>query len=226
MTSHQHATPPLFDRSTTSPRADQPTPRHPAADQPSHPYHRLHHDPISDQPQRGETGFVTYARELARAVCTAAGGSRWEAEATSPAWPTREADQHTKISTTIDEARQVVLATTSPAGGGLEQWTITIDGQPIPHRALPGEVPHHVAPVARSVWRHLNGVSVEACDRLMCREPATVATWGSSTCVSHAAARPAATRPTPSATPPPLPRPTPRPGRGSQPHWQQPGMRR
>lgn len=224
MTGHEHTTPPLFGL-PTDPQADQPTPQqHHDIDQLDHPYHRLHHDTISQQPRRGETGFEEYARDLARAICHVFDGARWHAEATSPAFPSRQEDQHSQVSITIDEARQVVLTQTTPAGGGLEQWTITVDGQPIPHRPWPGEVPHHVAPVARSVWRHLHEVSVDPCNRLTCDEPATVATWGgTSTCVSHAATRLPAPRPVPSAASSP---PVPRPGSGSPPRVQPKGVRR
>jgi hypothetical protein len=226
MTRHRHTTPPLVDPPTDPPQGTQPVPpQHNDTDRPDHPYHRLHHDTISQQPQRGETGYVAYARDLARAVSVVFDGARWHAEATSPAFPSREVDQHSQISITIDNRRHVALTQTNPAGGGPEQWTLTIDGQPIPHRVFPGEAPHHVTPVARSIWRHLNDVSVDPCDRLMCHEPATVATWRSSTCVAHAAASPAATRPAPSAAPsPPLPQPArsaPPPPRGRQ-----QGMRR
>jgi hypothetical protein len=223
MTGHEHTSPPLFNL-PTDPQTDQPTPQHHDIEQPDHPYHRLHHDAVSQQPQRGETGYVAHARDLARAVCAAVNGTRWHAEATSAAFPSREVDQHSQVSITIDEARQVVLTRTTPAGGGLEQWTLTVDGQPVPHRPWPGEVPHHVAPVARSLWRHLNEVSVDPCDRLMCQEPATVATWGSSTCVSHAGTRPPAPRPAPAAAPSAAP--LARPGCGSPPRVQPKGVRR
>lgn len=221
MTSHAHTNPPLFDLPTG---ADQPTPpQHDDTYPPDHPYHRLDHEPVSQQPQRGETGYVTYARDLARAVCTVLGGARWEAEAISPAFPSDKVDQHSQVSITVDDNRHVVLTRTSPAGGGLDLWTVTVDGQPIPHRPLPGEAPHHVEPVARSVWYHLNEVTVEACDRLMCREPATFATWGASTCASHATARPPAPRPAPSAAPSPR---LPSPNRGAPPPAQPKGVRR
>lgn len=224
MSSHQPTTPPPLDRPTDPPPADQPTPPPPpAAGLPLHPYHRLHHDPITQQPQRGETGWVTYARDLARAVCAAAGGSRWDAEATSPAFPTREVDQHSQITITIDDRRQVVFTQTNPAGSRPELWTITIDGQPIPHRPHLGEAPHHVTPLARSVWYHLNGVRIDPCDKPTCHQPATVATWGSTTCFAHAPARPPATRPAPSAAPAP---PLASPNRSTPPHAQPKGMRR
>lgn len=221
MTSHEHATPPLFDLSTS---ADQPTaPQHNDTYAPDHPYHRLDHETVSQQPQRGETGYVAYARDLARAVCRVLGGARWEAEATSPAFPSDRVDQQSQVRITVDDRRQVVLARSSPAGGGLELWTVTVDGQPIPHRPLPGETPHHVEPVARSIWYHLNNVTVDPCDRLMCREPATVATWGSSTCASHATTRPPVPPPAPLAAPAP---PVPRPNRGAPQPAQPKGVRR
>jgi hypothetical protein len=217
MTGHEH-TPPLVDPPPTPPQQQH------GIERPDHPYHRLHHDPVSQQPHPGETGYVAYARDLARALCAAADGTRWQAEATSPAYPSRQLDQHSQLRITIDGTRQVVLTQATPAGGGPEQWTLAVDGQPIPHRAFPGEAPHHAEPVARSLWRHLHGVSLDPCDRLLCQQPATVATWGASTCVSHAATRPPPPRPNPAAAPPAAP--IARLGRGGPPHRQPKGMGR
>lgn len=170
-------------------------------------HQRMDHYPIAEQPRRGETGFEAYARDLARAVCAVAGGQRWDAEATAPAWPSRDVEQHSRIDITVDDHLRVVVDQTNPSGGALEQWRITVNGQPIPHRVFPGEAPPQIDPVARSLWRHLNDVGVDPCDRLVCAKPATVATWGSSTCETHAEPSVQPQRPAPSTAPtPPLPR--------------------
>lgn len=146
---------------------------------------RMDHYQITEQPHPRWWGFQAYARDLARATCQAAGGADWTAEARAPSWPSRVIDQHCQTAVTVERRLLVVLTQTSPAGAGAERWTITVNGRPIPHRAFPGEAPHHMEPVARSLWRHLRAIPVEPCDRLLCKAPATVATWGASTCPPH-----------------------------------------
>jgi len=148
---------------------------------------RMDHYQITDQPHPRWCGLQAYARDLARAICHAAGGADWTAQARAPFWPSPLVDQHTQTAVTVDRRLLVVLTQTNPAGAGPERWTITVNGRPIPHRPLPGEVPHQIEPVPRSLWRHLRGIPVDPCDRFLCQAPATVATWGASTCPPHTA---------------------------------------
>ncbi len=142
---------------------------------------------VTPEPGPGECGLVEHARAVALTVCHVLNGERWTAEAVSPAWPSVTADQHTRITVTVDNRWTIVVTKTRPAHSERELHTVTVNGQPIALRARRGEGPHEATAVARSIWRHLNNLP-DDCDSFLCRQPATVASGTGSTCPAHSAA--------------------------------------
>lgn len=141
------------------------------------------HYTVTDQTASHNDGFSQYLHDLGRLFCQAADGQVWRAEAWTPARPDRNVDQHDRIQVTIDNRMVVQVVRTVPAFRLTEQWTITVDDVPVPHRPLPGEHPRVAAALARSLWRHLIEFYVQPC---LCGQPATVASWGcQSTCPDH-----------------------------------------
>jgi predicted Zn-ribbon and HTH transcriptional regulator len=86
-------------------------------------------------------------------------------------------DQHADVAVRVDRRHLVVVRQVTPAGVGEELWTIAVNARSVPHRVFPGEIPHAVSTITRSVWRYRNRVTVEPCDTLGCGGSATVATW-------------------------------------------------
>ncbi len=137
-------------------------------------------------PTPAECGHTSWARDVATALCATLRGETWRAETRTPHWPSELIEQRSQLAVVVDLRVLVVITETKPAGGGIrERWTIGLNGRYISHRVFRRELPHAVEPISRSVWLARNGVTAEPCDRLLCDEPATHATWDGSFCPTH-----------------------------------------
>lgn len=140
-------------------------------------YRRKEILPVPTVATPGECGFTSHARDLATAVRDARNGETWQAYTRTRYMPHRLLDDHSTILVVIDTRTLVAVDHHCPAGTNRDLWTIRVNGHAIPHRVLPREVPHQAEPIARSVWRHRIGITVQGCDTLGCHGPALVATW-------------------------------------------------
>jgi rubredoxin len=142
-------------------------------------YLRMETRTVPVTPAAHEDGAIEYTRALAFAVCDAMAGTTWQALTRYRHTPHSRVDARSDFVVIVDDRRLVRVAHRCPAGTMRDTWAIRLNGRPIPHRHFAREVLHAPEIIARSIWRHTHGITVDGCDTFDCSGAATVASFGS-----------------------------------------------
>ncbi|NUP79709.1 MAG: hypothetical protein HOV96_19410 [Nonomuraea sp.] len=141
---------------------------------------------VPADPQPSEVGWTAEVRRTAVRLLDITGCTTWTAETSEPLYPNVAYVVRTHQERyDLDGGRFLVEVTKTAEVCGREHWTVTVNGQPIPHRAVRGRLPYGTEALALSLWYHLNLYAHEPCDVLTCRNQPIHAVYGGGYCAEH-----------------------------------------